>query len=97
MIAYRPVAGHPASHSWSMATTGCSGGGRTTVVAGEIGNNHSGVYKQPYSPRRLSVSAWKSCVCMPNWLNNLEPVTSYQEIEGVAQSDHSFATTVGYY
>ena len=26
---------------------------------------------------------------MPNWLNNLEPVTSHQEIEGAAQSDYS--------
>ena len=31
----------------------------------------------------------KSCVCMPNWLSNLEPVTSHQEIEGAAQSDYS--------
>ena len=30
----------------------------------------------------------KSCVCMPNWLNNLEPITSHQEIEGAAQSDY---------
>ena len=29
--------------------------------------------------RDASVTA-KSCVCMPNWLNNLEPVTSHQEI-----------------
>ena len=26
---------------------------------------------------------------MPNWLNNLEPVTSHQEIKGAAQSDYS--------
>ena len=32
---------------------------------------------------------YKSCVCMPNWLNNLEPVTSHPEIKGAAQSDHS--------
>ena len=31
----------------------------------------------------------KSCVCMPNWLNNLEPITSHQEIKGAAQSDYS--------
>ena len=31
----------------------------------------------------------KSCVWMPNYLNNLEPVISHQEIEGAAQSDYS--------
>ena len=25
---------------------------------------------------------------MPNWLNNLETVTSHQQIEGMAQSDY---------
>ena len=31
----------------------------------------------------------KSCVCMPNWSNNLELVTSHPEIEGTAQCDYS--------
>ena len=31
----------------------------------------------------------KSCMCMPNWLNNLEPVTPHQKMEGAAQRDYS--------
>ena len=60
---------------------------QTTNTADEIGNNHLGVYKQPYSPRRLCDC--KSGVCIPNWLNNLEPVTLHQEIKGAAQSEYS--------
>ena len=51
----------------------------TTVAAYEIRNNHLLVYKQTYSLRRLC--DMKSCICMQKWLNNLEPVTSHQEIE----------------
>ena len=49
---------------------------KITVAAGEIGNNHLGVCKQPYSPRLLC--DYKSCMCMQNWLNNLEPITSHR-------------------
>ena len=31
----------------------------------------------------------KSCTCMRNWLNNLEPVASHQKIKGVAQRYYS--------
>ena len=57
------------------------------LAADEIENNHFGASKQPYSTRRLCDC--KSCMCMPNPLNNLEPVTSHQEIEGAAQSEYS--------
>ena len=32
----------------------------------------------------------KSCMCMPNRLNNLEPITSHKEIDGADQSDYSW-------
>ena len=54
--------------------------GACTVGAGEIGNSdHLAVYKQPYlySPDVDASVIAKSCMCMPNWLNNLEPVTSH--------------------
>ena len=62
--------------AWLHASIPC------VVAASEIGNNHLGVYKQPYSPRRLS-----DCKCcmflpiLPNWLNNLELVTLHQEVK----------------
>ena len=58
-----------------------------TVATSEMRSNHLGVYKQPYSPCHLCDC--KSCMCMPNWLNNLEPVTLHQETEGAARSDYS--------
>ena len=60
----------------------------STGVADEIRNIHLGLYKPFYSRRHLHDC--KGCMCMPNWLNNLESVTSYQDIEGVAQSDYSW-------
>ena len=55
------------------------------VMADKIRNNHLGVYKQPCSPQCLC--DYKNCMCIPDWLNNLEPVTSHLETEGAAQSD----------
>ena len=40
-----------------------------------------------YTPS-FTVTA-KSCMCMPNRLNNLEPITSHKEIDGADQSDYS--------
>ena len=57
-------------------------------------NNHFGVYSptalQSPLPMRL-----KSSSCMPNWLNNLEPLHHTKKIEGaVKKCDYSHATTV---
>ena len=81
-----PMKFHLSSHFF-VAKSLTLRGGRSTVAANEIGNNHLGVYKQPYSPRRLCDC--KSGMYMPNWLNNLEPDTSTQETKGTAQSDYS--------
>ena len=57
-------------------------------------NIRLGVHKQPCSPppppppRTMTAKLYKT-TCIQNSLNNLEPVTSHQDIKGVAQSDKS--------
>ena len=49
----------------------------STIVACKMRNNHFGAYKQPYNPWHL---LWqKSCTCIQQLLNNLEPITSQQK------------------
>ena len=54
-----------------------------TVAADEIGNTHLDVYKEPYSSPCLCIC--KSYMRMPNWLTNIEPITSHQDIESPAR------------
>ena len=52
----------------------------TTVAADEIEHNHGGGGGCTNSPTALTPSVTAKAVCaLPNWLSNLEPVTSHQE------------------
>ena len=50
---------------------------KSEIITGACTNSPTAPPPPPPPPRCLCDI--KSCMCMPNWLNNLEPVTSHQK------------------